>query len=67
VTHHSHLQLVTQSHESALKRYWRLRRGSNVALLGWLHEKPRPGDVTDEIEAAVSALRQLSRLMEPRP
>jgi hypothetical protein len=61
------LRLVTPTAETARARYWRLRRASNLALLSWLREKPHPDDITDEITASVSVLRQLMRLMGSTP
>jgi hypothetical protein len=61
------LRLVTADPETAHAGFVRLRRDCHVALLSWLREKPHPDLVTAEIDASISVLRQLARLMGSTP
>jgi hypothetical protein len=47
----------------ARERFWHLRRASHLALLDWLREQPAAADVTDEIDASISVIRQLAHLV----
>jgi hypothetical protein len=55
-----YMNVVATAPETALVRFRRLRRDTNLAFLDWLREQPDPRDVADEITASIHVLRLLA-------
>jgi|HubBroStandDraft_4_1064222.scaffolds.fasta_scaffold2788337_1 hypothetical protein len=62
-----HLRRVGPPPEAAIHRLWRTRQTFSLALLAWLREQPPADDVALEVDASVSIVRQLARLMGSTP